>query len=400
MSEGRKVFDAERGKLLLDDRKPLSGAATRNGATVTNDDAEDGDTNHTAQREPGLIVRTAADIVVRPVSWFWNHVLVGGAINLLIGMPDQGKSVLTMDLAARFTRGTPWPLGDHRDNPGGSVAILALEDSPETTIVPRLKAAGADLSKVLLVEGVTRIDTNPRDDKAKRFKDAFDIGRDIEKLDSLRKHHPDLGLVIIDPLDSYLGRIDTKTGNEVRAALWPLKDWCEQSGVTAIIVHHFNKSASTNAIDRVSGSRSFGALPRSVWMIGKDAEAGDNRSLLLPIKLNLVRDPQGMAYRIASLPENPELPVVQWLAEPTDRRAADMLGAERTATDDAADFLRDVLGDGPMEVAAIRDRAKEAGVAWRTVERAKQRAGVRSEQLRDGGHVIGWRWALKGRAEE
>jgi hypothetical protein len=55
------------------------------------------------------IIRMASDVAPRAVSWLWPDVFVGGAINLAIGMPDVGKTVLSCDLAGRVTTGTPWP---------------------------------------------------------------------------------------------------------------------------------------------------------------------------------------------------------------------------------------------------------------------------------------------------
>ena len=133
--------------------------------------------------------------------WFWHHVFVAGAINLLIGMPDQGKGCLTCDLAARKTRGTPWPLGEDRTNEPGLVAIVATEDTAETTIVPRLREAGADMKKVLIVDGVRRLN-----DKGEPVKDTLDISEDVQSLEQLRQENPDLSLVILDPLDDLIGQ--------------------------------------------------------------------------------------------------------------------------------------------------------------------------------------------------
>jgi putative DNA primase/helicase len=338
-----------------------------------------------------LIVKRASDVVVRPLTWFWPNVFVGGALNLLLGMPDVGKSVLTIDLAARTTNGTPWPPlnGQQAPNIGGSVAFLSMEDSPETTIVPRLMAAGADLSKVLIVEGVTRTDGKAS------FRDSFDIAADVGKLEQLRAENPDLRLVVIDPLDSYLNaKLDTNIGNKVRAALWPLKDWAEQSGVTIIIVHHFNKSVTTNAMDKVSGARSFGALPRSVWAVAR--EDGDERTIMAPIKLNLVsrEDRHARAYTIKGSQLVGGQPVVAWSDESVDTTANELLGGTSNRTDEAADWLREVLADGPVDSKDMQGLADKAGHAWRTIQRAKERAKVQVLQSREGDRITGWHWTL------
>lgn len=338
-----------------------------------------------------LIMRRAADVLCRDIEWLWHNRFVAGGINLLCGMPDVGKSVLTVDLASRVSNGTPWPPihGEQAPNTAGSVAFLSMEDAPETTIVPRLRAAGANLDKVFIIEGVERVEGKDK------FRDAFDISRDIHQLEALRSEVDDLRLVIIDPLDSYLSaKLDTNIGNKVRAALWPLKDWAEATGITIIIVHHFNKSATTNAMDKVSGARSFGALPRSVWAVAR--EEGDDRTILAPVKLNLVKheDKRAIAYTIRPSMTTPNQPAVVWHDEDVNTTAAELLGAQRNKQDDAADWLRDLLGGGPMDSKDVLEHAKQAGHSETTVRRAKDRAGVTVEQRREGDKITGWQWRL------
>jgi hypothetical protein len=344
-------------------------------------------------RTSSLIVRRAADIGIRDVEWYWFNRLVANGINLLCGMPEAGKSILTAYFAANTTRGGKWPQID--DEPvaraqQGDVAFLSMEDSPEMTIVPRLQAAGADLEKVHIVEGVRT------GHGEKESRDAFDIRSDVDKLEELRQMLGDLELVVIDPLDSYMdAKLDTNVGNKVRAALWPLKDWCEQAGVTAIVVHHFNKTATTNAMDKVSGARSFGALPRAVWTAAKDEE-NENRVVLAPVKLNLVpaSEKKAIAYTLQPSLNNASIPSIVWERDSVEISASELLGGSRNKTDEAADWLREVLADGPMETTAVLKLARQAGHAESTVRSAKKRIGVVAEQIRENNKVAGWEWKL------
>jgi AAA domain-containing protein len=49
--------------------------------------------------------RRAADVTTRPVEWYWEGRIPKGKLTLLDGDPDLGKSVVTMDIAARGARG-------------------------------------------------------------------------------------------------------------------------------------------------------------------------------------------------------------------------------------------------------------------------------------------------------
>ncbi|MEX2673519.1 MAG: AAA family ATPase [Phycisphaeraceae bacterium] len=343
-----------------------------------------------------LIIRRASDVVCRAVVWLWQNIFVAGGINFIVGMPDVGKSVLTAYIAAKVSKGGEWPpvRGSCAQCEAGSVAFLSMEDHVEATIVPRLKEAGANLEKIAIIEGVKRISADSSGEVA--IRDAFDISQDVPRLEKLRQEMPDLRLVIIDPLDSYLNaKVDTNIGNKVRAALWPLKDWAESTGVTIIIVHHFNKSVSTNAMDRVSGARSFGALPRSVWAIGR--EEHDDRTIMAPMKLNIVSEDQkrSLAYRLKSSFNNPSVPVIHWCEGDIDVTASELLGAKRKKTDSAAHWLRDMLSDGPIESKRLQELAEDSGQAWSTLKKAKDGAGVVVEQIREQGKVAGWHWRLE-----
>lgn len=346
---------------------------------------------------PGLIVRTMADIEPKPVRWLWHHKFVRGALNMLIGMPDVGKSLLTADLASRISTGMNWPPidGERADNEQGDVMFLSAEDCPDDTTVPRLNAAGANGDRIHFIEATNRVD-----DKGNAQRTAVDISRDIERIEQWRREKcPDLRLLIIDPLDSYIGgKTDTNSGNKSRDALWPLQDWAMRTGVTVLIVHHFNKSATTNALDKVSGARSFAAICRTVWCVGRDPQ-DESKIVMLPAKSNLVslENRAGMAYTIKSSMLDPEVPCITWLDELVDVTTMELIEGKRsTALSEAVDWVRQTLAAGPMTAADLKDEADENGPTWASVKRAKKELGIKSEPINDPdtGRRTGWLWAL------
>src|SRR5829696_6117943 len=95
----------------------------------------------------------AIDVTVKEVEWLWRGRVPYGKIAIFDGDPDQGKSVVTMDMAARVSTGRGFADGAacEPDN----VIICNVEDAADDTIVPRLNAAGADLSRITLISDVT-----------------------------------------------------------------------------------------------------------------------------------------------------------------------------------------------------------------------------------------------------
>src|SRR5208337_2012961 len=81
-------------------------------------------------------------LLFKPSKWLWPGVIPAGKLTLLVGDPGVGKSLLTLDIAARVTRGRPWP-DCSAACAIGEVILLSAEDDPADTIKPRLLAAGA-----------------------------------------------------------------------------------------------------------------------------------------------------------------------------------------------------------------------------------------------------------------
>src|SRR5262245_21696139 len=96
------------------------------------------------------LVCRLSDLEPEPLHWLWPGYLAAGKFTLIDGDPNQGKSLFTLDLAARLTTGRPLP-GGHVPPGPQSVVLLCGEDSIRGTVLPRLRAAGADMGRVHLV---------------------------------------------------------------------------------------------------------------------------------------------------------------------------------------------------------------------------------------------------------
>src|SRR5579872_6305829 len=92
--------------------------------------------------------RVAAQISPRKVEWLWPKRIPIGKLSILDGDPGSGKSLICVEIGARLTRGEPMP-GSTVALRGG-VVLLTAEDDLGDTVVPRLIAAGADLSRILV----------------------------------------------------------------------------------------------------------------------------------------------------------------------------------------------------------------------------------------------------------
>jgi hypothetical protein len=86
--------------------------------------------------------RLLSEVEPEQVEWLWPRRVPKGKITVLDGDPDNGKSVLTTDLAARVTAGLNLPDGTPTEAAGA--VIVSAEDGGADTIRPRFDAAGGD----------------------------------------------------------------------------------------------------------------------------------------------------------------------------------------------------------------------------------------------------------------
>lgn len=326
-----------------------------------------------------LKLTRASTIRVRPVRWLWLDRLALATLALLGGREGIGKSICAYTLAAMITRGR---LPGVFEGTPRAVIVAATEDSWEHTIVPRLMAADADLERAFRVDIVTTemVDT------------TLSLPRDIPALeDAIVEQHG--ALVLLDPMISRLDTsLDSHKDAEVRVALEPLVSLADRSGATVLGLIHVNKSASTDALTTLMGSRAFAAVARSVLFVMPDPDDDTLRLLGTP-KNNLGRtDLPTLSFKIGGVKvaETLEGEVwtgkLEWLGE-CDRSIRDALEAsaeaigDKTATSEAADWLSDFLTDqgGTAESASIKAAGKQAGHSADALKRARRQLRIASD---------------------
>lgn len=90
----------------------------------------------------------AKDVIIRSKEWVWPGHILRGAQELTTGQPDLGKSQVQCSHVACITTGRKWPDGAAGVAEPANVIMVTAEDTLDQEIVPRLIAAGADLSRV------------------------------------------------------------------------------------------------------------------------------------------------------------------------------------------------------------------------------------------------------------
>ncbi len=315
-----------------------------------------------------------------PVTWLWEKRVAIGKTTCIAGDPGLGKSFVTLDMAARVTRGAAWPDGAENPHGPGGVVLFSAEDDPADTIVPRLVAAGGDCERVRFCSGVATGKTA----KVRAFTLA-----DIDSLGRAVDLTPGCQLVVVDPVTAYMGDIDAHKNNEVRAMLAPIGALAADKRVAVVLVTHLNKGGGGKSVYRLSGSLAIPAAARTVWLVTKDGKDPECR-YMLPVKNNIAPDLGGLAYTIEGDPAK-----VVWSKDPVtmtadEAMAAEQAGPEQSKMEAAAAWLRAQVVSGQVDSEEIIERGRLAGYSKRTIERAKPVAGV--ESVKNG---YTGRWAFR-----
>jgi hypothetical protein len=246
-----------------------------------------------------LVLTDLAAVRPKPVRWLWQNRIPLGVPSLLAGKPKLGKSTLAYDLAAKVTTGTLD--GDLMGEPG-DVLVVTFEDLVAETVVPRLIAAGADLSRVRTIDvehdGATDLVSLPDD------------VRQIEEAAAARN----VRLLIVDPLMAALTvGTDSHRDSQVRRVLAPLAKLAERNGLSVLTIMHLNKGQGADLIGRIGGSVAFTGAARSLLVFGADPadpDGEDGSGRVLAQRGNLAKRAASLAYRIEGrLIDGPDGPI-------------------------------------------------------------------------------------------
>lgn len=293
--------------------------------------------------------------------WLWEPYLPRGKLVVLDGDPGVGKSLLTLDLAARLSRGAPLPNGVPSDR--SHVTLLLSAEEGMATMRPRAEAAGADLDRLLSLCSLSG--------------EPLSFPAQIPALEQFIRTY-DATLVVIDPLMAFLSAEAAANVDQcVRRVLTPLATVAGYTGACILLVRHLRKVESGKAMLRGQGSIGIIAAARTALLAARHP-TDPTLNVLAVSKSNVAGVAPSLGYRVKS--DEAGRAVIEWTGPAS--LSADALGqtpeAPLRARDRASVWLLTELVNGPRRAAELHAKAAEANIPDRTLNRAKAELGIGS----------------------
>lgn len=345
-----------------------------------------------------VLLTPASQIKTRRQKWFWepftgHGVIPLGTATIAAGKGGEGKTTFMLHLAALGSRGLlPGDLHGKKI----ATIIIGPEDDWDTVMVPRLKAAGADLNRIYKIDVETAIDDHVAQTRSIKF--PLDV-------DMIEEAMAEIGakLLIVDPAPSLM-QGDMNKVQDVRSSYEPLIALAQRHEIALVLINHFGKGGGSVSA-KLSGSHAWRDLTRSYLAFATDEESGER--IFSQDKNNYGESKGSYKFALESMDvttddgETASVARVNFLGE-TDQTVGDIInrevGADPEEQDDrnaAQAFLVDLLKGKEEWEAPARDCLKAghaAGFSENEIKNARKRCKsprIHSEKSAFG---AGWVW--------
>ena len=324
--------------------------------------------------EPNLKLINMEQVEVEKIDWLLYPFIPFGKVTIVQGDPGEGKTTMVLQIIAKLTKGEA-VLPSNSDESALEEKTMALEpvnviyqtaeDGLGDTIKPRLLSAGADCSRVMVIDD---------NDQALTMMDAR-----LEEAIIQTKAR----LVVLDPIQGFLGTdVDMHRANEIRPLMKRVAVLAEKYHCAIILIGHMNKNSNGKSSYRGLGSIDITAVVRSLLFIGK-VRTDPTTRVIVHEKSSLAPPGQSLAFSLG------DEKGFCWIGA-YDISAEDLLaGGEGSKAElkqeQAAKLIEQFLSEGrKVSIAEINKEAVERGISERTVRLARNSMGDKIASERQG----------------
>ena len=327
--------------------------------------------------EPKLKLINMDKVEVEQIEWLLYPFIPYGKVTIIQGDPGEGKTTMVLQIIAKLTRGEAIlptvSLTDDKENAEVPVNVIyqTAEDGLGDTIKPRLLAAGADCSKVLVIDDTDQPLT------------MADIRLEEAIIQTKAR------MVVLDPIQGFLGaEVDMHRANEIRPLMKRIAVLAEKYHCAIILIGHMNKNSNGKSSYRGLGSIDFQASARSVLIVGR---IKDNPQVRVMVQDKSSLAPEGEAIAFELDRENG----FRWLGH-YDISVDDLLSGipREKKSEQAENLILEYLSKGKYPQQALLKKAQAVGISKRVLDEAKKALNVQS--VKEGSQ---WYWQLPEKTE-
>lgn len=327
------------------------------------------------RNEPNLKLINMEQVEIEKIDWLLYPFIPFGKVTIVQGDPGEGKTTMVLQIIAKLTKGEA-VLPSDSDESALEEKTMALEpvnviyqtaeDGLGDTIKPRLLSAGADCSRVMVIDD---------DDQALTMMEAR-----LEEAIIQTKAR----LVVLDPIQGFLGTdVDMHRANEIRPLMKRVAVLAEKYHCAIILIGHMNKNSNGKSSYRGLGSIDFQAAARSVLIVGRIKDEPEIR-VLCHAKSSLAPEGKSIAFRLDKDTG------FEWIGE-YDISADDLLSGDNRGKKihAAKEFLQEVLASGSVAQTKVAEEAESRGIKKKTLWNAKKELKINSVKIGNQ-----WFWML------
>ena len=325
--------------------------------------------------EPNLKLINMEQVEVEKIDWLLYPFIPFGKVTIVQGDPGEGKTTMVLQIIAKLTKGEA-VLPSGSDEPALEAKTVDLEpvnviyqtaeDGLGDTIKPRLLSAGADCSRVMVIDD---------NDQALTMMDAR-----LEEAIIKTKAR----LVVLDPIQGFLGAaVDMHRANEIRPLMKRVAVLAEKYHCAIILIGHMNKNSNGKSSYRGLGSIDFQAAARSVLIVGRIKDEPEIR-VVCHVKSSLAPEGKSIAFRLDKDTG------FEWIGE-YDISADDLLSGDNRGQKihEAKEFLKEILVSGSVAQTKVAEEAESRGIKKKTLWNAKKELELDSVNIGNQ-----WFWML------
>ena len=325
------------------------------------------------KEEPCLKLIYMDQVEVEEIEWLFYPFIPYGKVIIIQGDPGEGKTTVVLQIIAKLTKGEAI-LSETSEGKSEEIGVEPInviyqtaEDGLGDTIKPRLLAAGADCSRVLVIDDqdqpLTMVDA--------RLEEAIIQTK--------------ARLVVLDPIQGFLGvGVDMHRANEIRPLMKRISVLAEKYQCAIILIGHMNKNSNGKSSYRGLGSIDFQAAARGVLIVGRVKDEPEIR-VICHVKSSLAPEGDAIAFRLDKEKG------FHWIGK-YDISVEDLLSGDGRGQKirSAKEFLKEILANGSMEQAKIAEEAEERGIKKKTLWNAKKELQIDSVKIGNK-----WFWMLQ-----